>query len=157
MSDLIPKFPTPGGEFLFYQTEDGRTRLQVRLDAETVWLSLNQLAELFQRDKSVISRHIGNVFDEGELVRKRVVANYATTAADGNELQLGNFPAVKATAFKQLRQYYEQLGFQRLGHSEFSAQATYQPSPSAKDLNLPDTFKIPVELLTAVGQCNGNK
>jgi hypothetical protein len=91
MSDLIPSSPTPGGEFLFYQTENGRTRLQVRLDAETVWLSLNQLAELFQRDKSVVSRHISNVFDEGELVRERVVANYATTAADGKTYQVEFF------------------------------------------------------------------
>jgi hypothetical protein len=91
MSDLIPKSPTPGGEFLFYQTEDGRTRLQVCVRDETVWLSLNQMAELFQRDKSVISRHIGNVFDEGELVRKRVVANYATTAADGKTYQVEFF------------------------------------------------------------------
>jgi hypothetical protein len=91
MSDLIPSSPAPGGEFLFYQTDDGRTRIQVRLDAETVWLSLNQLAELFQRDKSVISRHISNVFDEGELVRERVVANFATTAADGKTYQVEFF------------------------------------------------------------------
>jgi hypothetical protein len=91
MSGLIPSSPAPGGEFLFYQTEDGRTRLQVRLDAETVWLSLNQLAELFQRDKSVVSRHIGNVFAEGELVRERVVANSATTAADGKTYQVEFF------------------------------------------------------------------
>lgn len=88
MSDLIPSSPTPGGEFLFYESEDGRIRLQVRLDAETVWLSLNQLAELFQRDKSVVSRHISNVFAEGELVQERVVANYATTAADGKTYQV---------------------------------------------------------------------
>ena len=49
------------------------------------------MAELFQRDKSVISRHINNVFDEGELVRKRVVANYATTAADGKTYQVEFF------------------------------------------------------------------
>ena len=91
MSGLIPKSPVPGGEFLFYQTDDGRTRLQVRVRDETVWLSLNQMAELFQRDKSVISRHINNVFDEGELVRKRVVANYATTAADGKTYQVEFF------------------------------------------------------------------
>ena len=90
MSDLIPSSP-PGGEFLFYQTEDGRIRLQVRVQQETVWLSLNQMAELFQRDKSVISRHINNVFDEGELVRERVVANYATTAADGKTYQVEFF------------------------------------------------------------------
>jgi hypothetical protein len=79
--ELLPT--VPGGEFLLYQTEDGRTRLEVRFKDETVWLSLNQMAELFQRDKSVISRHIGNVFEEGELVRERVVAKSATTAADG--------------------------------------------------------------------------
>jgi hypothetical protein len=91
MRNLIPSTPAPGGEFLFYQTDDGRTRLQVRLDAETVWLSLNQLAELFQRDKSVVSRHISNVFAEGELVRERVVANFATTAADGKTYQVEFF------------------------------------------------------------------
>ena len=91
MSSLLPSAPAPGGEFLFYQTEDGRTRLQVRVQEETVWLSLNQLAELFQRDKSVVSRHINNVFDEGELVRERVVANYATTAADGKTYQVEFF------------------------------------------------------------------
>lgn len=65
-----------------YTTEDGQARLEVRLNGETVWLSLAQLVELFQRDKSVISRHIKNVFDEGELVADSVVANFATTAAD---------------------------------------------------------------------------
>ncbi|MEI6071191.1 MAG: hypothetical protein WCS31_05330 [Verrucomicrobiae bacterium] len=58
MSDLIPSPAPSGGEFLFYQSEDGRIRLQVRVQQETGWLSLNQMADLFQRDKSVISRHI---------------------------------------------------------------------------------------------------
>ena len=91
MSGLIPSTPAPGGEFLFYQTEDGRTRLQVQFQGETAWLSLNQLAELFQRDKSVVSRHIKNVFDEEELHREGVVANYATTAADGKTYQVEFF------------------------------------------------------------------
>jgi len=60
MSDLIPAPMPSGGEFLFYQSEDGRFRLQVRVEQETVWLSLNQMADLFQRDKSVISRHMKN-------------------------------------------------------------------------------------------------
>jgi hypothetical protein len=60
----------------------------VRLDKETVWLTLNQLADLFQRDKSVISRHIRNIFEEGELQHERVVANFATTAADGKTYQV---------------------------------------------------------------------
>lgn len=91
MNELFPSSPAPGGEFLFYQAEDGRTRLQVRVQDETVWLSLNQMADLFQRDKSVISRHINNVFGEGELLRERVVANYATTAADGKTYQVEFF------------------------------------------------------------------
>ena len=57
----------PKSELILYQTEDNRTRIEVRLENETVWLTLNQLAELFQRDKSVISKHIKNIFDEGEL------------------------------------------------------------------------------------------
>ena len=80
MTDLIPPAPAPGGEFLLYQTEGGQTRLQVRFAGETVWLSLSQLADLFKRYKSVISRRIKNVFDEGKLVRERVVADFAATA-----------------------------------------------------------------------------
>jgi len=78
-------------EFLLYQTEDGRTRVEVRFDGETAWLSLKQMAELFQRDKSVISRHIKNVFEEGELHRESVVAEFATTAADGKTYQVEYF------------------------------------------------------------------
>ncbi len=81
----------PSTQILLYQTEDLRTRIEVRLENETVWLSLNQMAELFQRDKSVISRHIRNVFDEGELTREAVVANYAITAADGKTYQVEHF------------------------------------------------------------------
>ncbi|MBK6933507.1 MAG: virulence RhuM family protein [Saprospirales bacterium] len=70
-------------EIILYQSEDGQTKVEVRMEGETVWLTLNQLAELFQRDKSVISRHIKNVFEEGELSPAAVVAKNATTAADG--------------------------------------------------------------------------
>jgi hypothetical protein len=75
----------PQSPFLLYQTSDGQTRLEVRLENETVWLSLNQLAELFQRDKSVISRHIKNVFEEGELKPEATVAKFATVQAEGGK------------------------------------------------------------------------
>lgn len=75
-------------DLIMYQSEDGITRIDVRMQNETVWLSLDQMAALFQRDKSVISRHIRNIFDEGELERNSVVANYATTAADGKTYQV---------------------------------------------------------------------
>ncbi|EIJ34970.1 virulence RhuM family protein [Thiothrix nivea] len=77
--------------FFLYQTPDGQTRLEVRLQDETVWLSLTDMSNLFQRDKSVISRHIRNIFAEGELVRDSVIANFATTAADGKTYQVEHF------------------------------------------------------------------
>lgn len=74
-----------GSQFLVYQTEDGKLKIDVRFEGETVWLSLNQLAELFQRDKSVISRHIKNIFDEGELHPEGTVAKSATVQIEGGK------------------------------------------------------------------------
>lgn len=71
------------GEVLIYQGKDGLTQVSVRLQDETLWLNLNQLAELFQRDKSVISRHVANVFEEGELEREPTVALFATVQQEG--------------------------------------------------------------------------
>ena len=70
---------------IIYTTEDGLTKIEATFDEDTVWLSIDQMAELFQRDKSTISRHIKNVFSEGELQRESVVA---TTAADGKTYQV---------------------------------------------------------------------
>ncbi len=70
-------------QVLLYQSEDGSTRLEIRVVGGDVWLSLNQMADLFQRDKSVVSRHLKNIFEEGELDPAAAVANYATTASDG--------------------------------------------------------------------------
>lgn len=77
--------PQPDSDLILYQTEDGRTRIQCRFEDETVWLSLNQMADLFQRDKSVISRHIKNVFDEGELAPTATVAKSATVQTEGGK------------------------------------------------------------------------
>ena len=68
---------------IMYQTEDGQTKIEVHMENETVWLSLDQMAELFQRDKSTISRHIKNVYTEGELDEKATVANFATVQTEG--------------------------------------------------------------------------
>ena len=70
------------GEVVIYQTEDGVTKLEVNLQDETVWLSIDQMAELFQRDRSVIGKHIRNIFKEGELVKDSVWAKFAYTASD---------------------------------------------------------------------------
>ena len=76
------------GEMIVYQSGDGCPHINVRLENETVWLSIDQMAKLFSRNKSTISRHIKNIFDEGELERNSVVANFATTAADGKTYQV---------------------------------------------------------------------
>ena len=73
----------PENELILYTSENGKTRLECRFQEKTLWLSLNQIAELFGRDKSVISKHLKNIFEEGELERNSVVANHATTARDG--------------------------------------------------------------------------
>lgn len=78
------------GEMILYQS-DNSTQLEVRIEDETVWLTLNQMSELFDRDKSVISRHIQNVFKEKELDRNSVVAKNATTALDGKIYQVEYF------------------------------------------------------------------
>lgn len=76
------------GDIVIYQTEDGETKIDVRFVDETVWLSLDQLSVLFERNKSTISRHLKNIFEEGELERDSVVAKIATTAADGKTYQV---------------------------------------------------------------------
>ncbi len=73
---------------LMYTTEDGLTKIEATFVNDTVWLSLEQIAELFQRDKSTVSRHIKKIFTEGELNRGSVVAKFATTASDGKTYQV---------------------------------------------------------------------
>ena len=68
---------------VFYQTEDGKTSVSVRMAGETVWLTQAQMAELFQSTKQNISQHIQNIFEENELQAESVVKDYLTTAADG--------------------------------------------------------------------------
>ena len=80
--ELIPGNP---GDFLIYQTEDGQTRVQVRIEQETVWLTQKQMAELFQKDVRTVSEHIGNIFEEAELQPDSVVRNFRITAADGKQ------------------------------------------------------------------------
>jgi hypothetical protein len=92
-------------ELLIYTSPDGKTRIDVQLDGETVWLSQAQLAKLFQRDKSVISRHIQNVFDEGELSREGTVAKNATVQREGGrdvarEVEFYNLDVVISVGYR---------------------------------------------------------
>lgn len=79
------------GQFLLYQTPDGDSQIEVKLQNNTVWLSLDQMAELFQRNKSTISRHIKNVLEDGELEADSVIANFATTATDGKNYSVAYY------------------------------------------------------------------
>lgn len=103
MTSLNPQ--TPDSQILLYQTEDGHTRIEVQFKGETVWLSLNQMADLFQRDKSVISKHIRNVFDEGELTPDSTVAKFATVQTEGNrsvtrEIEFYNLDVIISVGYR---------------------------------------------------------
>ena len=82
MSGLVQQ--NPGGNFLLYQTKDGRCRIDVRMQGETLWLTQQQMAELFQVDKSRVSRHLKNLYESGELSPEATVAFYATVRSEGN-------------------------------------------------------------------------
>ena len=75
--------PPPGGQFPVYQTEDGKLKIDVRFGGETVWLTQQHMAELFQTTKQNIGQHLKSIFAAGELVRDSVVKESFTTAADG--------------------------------------------------------------------------
>lgn len=75
----------PNTNIVMYTTDDGMTKVEATFDNDTVWLSIDQMAELFQRDRSVIGKHVRNVFKEGELVKDSVWAKFAYTAADGKD------------------------------------------------------------------------
>ncbi|MCM1171867.1 MAG: virulence RhuM family protein [Clostridium sp.] len=83
MEDMMPQ-----SNIIMYTTEDGITKIEVTFDQDTVWLSIDQMAELFQRDKSVIGKHVRNIFKEGELVKETVWAKFAYTASDGKTYQV---------------------------------------------------------------------
>lgn len=77
-------------EVIMYQTDDGQTKIEVTFEDETAWLSLKDMTELFQRDKSVISRHIKNIFTEGELDENSTVAFFATVQNEGDRTVVRN-------------------------------------------------------------------
>ncbi len=85
---MLPSVNTTDDSIVVYKSSDGIVRLDVQLADETVWLTLNQLAVLFDRNKSVISRHISNIYGEGELIREATVAKNATVQKMQNWKQL---------------------------------------------------------------------
>lgn len=103
--ELVDPPPQDDSEFLLYTTDEGNTGIEVRLIDETVWLSLDQMADLFQRHKSVISRHISNVYSEGELAFDRTVAKFATVQNEGlrsvrRDVQFYNLDVIISVGFR---------------------------------------------------------
>ncbi len=93
------------GEIIFYQSEDGKVRLETRLENETLWLTINQMAELFNVDKSGISRHLKNIFSTGELQRQATVAKFATVQHEGERsvergLEYYNLDAIISVGYR---------------------------------------------------------
>ena len=78
-------------QFLIYQSEDGSTRIDVMLEAETLWLNQKQLTELFGKAKGTISEHIKHIFEDGELEENSVVRFFRTTAADGKQYEVAHY------------------------------------------------------------------
>ena len=94
-----------GNKIQIYQTADGKTQVDVRMEKDTLWLTLLQMAELFDRDKSVISRHLKNIFDTGELPREATVAKSATVQTEGGrhvsrEIEYFNLDAVISVGYR---------------------------------------------------------
>lgn len=83
MSDLVPDEQAPNGEFLFFTSEDGKTRVECRFESDTLWLTQAHLCELYGKAKATISEHISKIFAEEELNENSVVRLYRTTATDG--------------------------------------------------------------------------
>ncbi len=114
-----------------YKTQDGVTAIEVKFQGESFWLSLNQIAQLFERDKSVISRHLKSIFHSGELEKDSVVAKNATTAADGKtyEVEYYNLDAILSVGYRvnsKRGTQFRQWATQRLNHYLVKGQAINQ-------------------------------
>lgn len=90
------------GNIVIYQTEDGNTRLEVKMEDDTLWLSQAQIATLFAVDRTVVTKHLGNIFEEGELDKDSVCAKFAHTAEDGKtyQTQFYNLDAIISAGYR---------------------------------------------------------
>lgn len=132
------------GEFILYQTEDGRTRIQCRFENETIWLTQIEMAELFQTTKQNIAKHLKAIFAEGELKQESVVNYWLTTATDGKDYRVMyyNLSAILAVGYRvrshrgtQFRQWAtERLGEYLLkGFTMDDERLKNPPGPGQKD------------------------
>lgn len=129
-------------QFLLYQSEDGRTKLDVRLDGQTVWLSQKQLTDLFGKAKGTISEHIKHIFEDGELGADSAVRLFRTTAADGKTYEVihYNLDMVLALGFRvrsPMAMRFRQWAADQLKEpmSARSRRISPSPTPSGNSLN----------------------
>lgn len=118
---------------IMYTTEDGLTKIEVTFDEDTVWLSLDQMAELFQRDKSTISRHIKNIFTEGELRLEATVAKFATVQTEGNRQVTRNidYDPNAEDSIQFFKQVQNKMHW--AAHRHTAAEIVYQRADSEKE------------------------
>jgi hypothetical protein len=105
VNDLIPSSPAPGGSLILYQTEDGRTRIQVRFEDGTIWLTQALIAALFQKDVRTINEHLVNIFDEGELTREATIRKFRMVRQEGSrevarEVEHYNLQGILAVGYR---------------------------------------------------------
>lgn len=134
MSDLARK-----SQFLIYQAEGGAIKIDVRFEDETVWLTQQLLAELFQTSKQNIGQHLKNVFAEGELTQKAVVKNFFTTAADGKNFLRLNERGILTHAGKLSHEL-------ALGHAEHEYDG-FHLRRIAENAEQPDDFEKSIKSL----------
>ena len=120
-------------EMMIYTTEDGLTKIETTFDGDTVWLSIDQMAELFQRDRSVIGKHVRNIFKEGELQKAAVWAKFAHTAADGKvyDVDYYNLDVIISVGYRVKSQRGVQFRIWATGILKEYIENT-KPVPSAK-------------------------
>jgi hypothetical protein len=102
VTDSQDSNPSPKGQFLIYSAGAGQTKIEVRLEGETVWLTQQHMADLFQTSKQNVGQHLKNIFEEGELGEASVVKNFFTTAADGKDYRTNfyNLDAIISVGYR---------------------------------------------------------
>ena len=146
-----PSVPPTGGEVLVYRTEDGTIRLDVRLEDETVWLTQQMMAELFQSSKQNISHHIQAIYEEGELEPETTVKKYLTVRREGNrdvrrELEYYNLDMIISVGYRvksMVATRFRIWATQRLTEyivKGFTMDDERLKNPPVKDAAVPDYF-----------------
>ena len=146
-----PSVPPTGGEVLVYRTEDGTIRLDVRLEDETVWLTQQMMAELFQSSKQNISHHIQAIYEEGELEPEATVKKYLTVRREGNrdvrrELEYYNLDMIISVGYRVkslVATRFRIWATQRLTEyivKGFTMDDERLKNPPVKDAAVPDYF-----------------